>query len=216
MRVHLKSDIKAEEFSKLLLNIGDGKLLEEGGKVHIPRNLCDLVHDLNSLTEVIYPALNEKGIQCTSWLRERAILTPTNGLAMNINNKLLEKLPSKILKYESIDSVVEAEEAIRYSVKFLHTLNPPRMPPRLLYLKIGAPIMLLRNLNQPKLCDSTRFYMKTLYKYVIEATIFTGVGQGESAFIPRIPSYYPFQFKRLQFPVKVCYAIPSTKLKGKV
>lgn len=55
MRVHLKGDLKAEEFSKLLLDIGDGKLPEEDGRINIPDNLCDVVEDLQSLINRIYP-----------------------------------------------------------------------------------------------------------------------------------------------------------------
>ena len=119
--------------------------------------------------------------------------------------------------YESVDSVVEVEDAVHYPVEFLHSLDPPGIPSHVLFLKVVAPIMLLRNFNPPKLCNGTRLQVKVLPKHVIEATIFTGVGQGETVFIPRIPmipSDHPFQFKRLQFPVKVCYAMTINKTQG--
>jgi len=78
--------------------------------------------------------------------------------------------------------------------------------------------MLLRNLIPTKLCNGTRLRVKTLHKNVIEATIFTGCGMGETLFLPRIPlipSDYHFQFKRrLQFPVKVCFAMKINKAQG--
>jgi ATP-dependent DNA helicase PIF1 len=49
---------------------------------------------------------------------------------------------------------------------------------------------------------------------IIEAVILTGPAKGEIAFIPRIPmipSDLPFSFKRLQFPVKVSFAITINK-----
>ena len=217
MRVHLKGDLKAGEFSDLILQIGEGRLSEEIGKIVIPENLCSVVEDISTLADMIYHGLQDTEMKSSCWLRERAILTPTNDSAMSINQLLLEKLPSDVFRYESIDSVVEVEESVHYPVEFLHTLNPPGIPPHILYLKIGAPIMLLRNLNPPKLCNGTRLQVKTLHKNVIEATIFTGVGQGETVFIPRIPlipSDYHFEFKRLQFPVKVCYAMTINKAQG--
>ena len=47
MRVHLDGDLKAEEFSTLVLRVGDGKLLEDNeGKCAIPQNLCHTVSDM--------------------------------------------------------------------------------------------------------------------------------------------------------------------------
>lgn len=86
MRIHIQGDFRTEEFSSLILEIGDGKLSEEEGIINIPGNLCDVVWDLNSLTERIYTNICQNGGDCASWMRERAILTPTNDSADSINN----------------------------------------------------------------------------------------------------------------------------------
>ncbi|XP_053595510.1 uncharacterized protein LOC128667831 [Microplitis demolitor] len=217
MRVHLQHDLRAEEFSKLLIDIGNGQISEVDGRISIPDNLGDIVDDLTTLTDKIYPDINKIGVNCSSWLKERAILTPTNDSANSINNYLIEKLSTNQMKYKSIDTVVEVDDAVHYPVEFLHTLNPPEIPSHILNLKIGAPIMLLRNLNPPKLCNGTRLQVKNLHKNIIEATILTGKHEGEVVFIPRIPlvpSDYHFNFKRLQFPVRVCYAMTINKAQG--
>ncbi|XP_074115778.1 ATP-dependent DNA helicase PIF1-like [Cotesia typhae] len=217
MRVHLQLNTTAAEFSKVLIDIGDGNITEIEGKINISSILCDIVPDLISLTNKIYPDIDKAGVNCGSWLKERAILTPTNDQANNINNFLLNKLLTEKVRYDSLDKVMEDEDAVHYPVEFLHTLNPPGIPPHTLNLKIGTPIMLLRNLNPPKLCNGTRLQVKVLYKNVIEATIFTGKYEGENVLIPRIPlipSDYPFEFKRLQFPIKVCYAMTINKAQG--
>lgn len=44
-----------------------------------------------------------------------------------------------------------------------------------------------------------------------------GPAAGETAFIPRIPmitSGLPFEFKRLQFPIRTCFAITINKAQG--
>ena len=50
--------------------------------------------------------------------------------------------------------------------------------------------------------------------HVIEATILTGCGKGESIFVPRIPvvpTDMPFEFKRLQCPVRLAVTLSINK-----
>jgi ATP-dependent DNA helicase PIF1 len=73
------------------------------------------------------------------------------------------------------------------------------------------------HINQPKLCNGTRFAVKKLMSNVVEATIFTGPFKGEDVLIPRIPTIptdMPFQFKRLQFPIQLAFAITINKAQG--
>ena len=52
---------------------------------------------------------------------------------------------------------------------------------------------------------------------VIEATILTGPFEGEAVLIPRIPMIptdLPFQFKRLQFSIRLAFAITINKAQG--
>ena len=91
------------------------------------------------------------------------------------------------------------------------------MPSHNLILKVGSPIMLLRNLDAPRLCNGTRLCVKSLMPHVIESTILTGCSKGEDVFIPRIPmipSDMPFEFKRLQFPVRLAFAMSINKAQG--
>jgi ATP-dependent DNA helicase PIF1 len=53
--------------------------------------------------------------------------------------------------------------------------------------------------------------------HVIEATILTGCAKGEDVFIPWIPiipTDMPFEFKRLQFPVRLAFAMSIYKAQG--
>ncbi|XP_074108440.1 ATP-dependent DNA helicase pif1-like [Cotesia typhae] len=216
MRVCLQNDLRAKEFSELLIDIGNGNLPEEERKITIPSNLCETVGELITLIDRIYPNIQRGALDSLSWLKERAILTPINESADRINTLLIERQTTEHMKYESVDTVIEVEETVHYPVEFLHTLNPPGIPPHILHLKIGTSIM-LRNLNPPKLCNGTRLQVKTLRKNLIEATIFTGKYEGENVFIPRIPlipSDYHFKFKRLQFPVRVCFVMSINKAQG--
>ena len=56
-----------------------------------------------------------------------------------------------------------------------------------LQLKVGPTIIMLRNLNHPKLCNSTRLSVKKLMNNLILAKIIKGKFKGEEVLIPRIP-----------------------------
>ncbi|GBM49326.1 hypothetical protein AVEN_199036-1 [Araneus ventricosus] len=105
-------------------------------------------------------------------------------------------------------------QAVYYPTEFL---NPPGMPPHMLNLKVGSSIMLLRNLDPPKLCNGTRFCVSKLMANVIQETILIGNNKGESVSIPSIPlipSDMPFEFKRLQFPVHLAFTITINKTRN--
>ncbi len=75
----------------------------------------------------------------------------------------------------------------------------------------------MRNLHPPKLCNGTRLRVTALQQNIVEATILTGCAKGENVFIPRIPiipKNYPFEFKRLQFPINLCFSMTINKAQG--
>lgn len=130
---------------------------------------------------------------------------------------IAKKIPGQEITYKSIDTIIDTNEAVHYPTEFLNSLNPSGMPPHVLLLKIGTPIILLRNLDAPRLCNGTRLCIKFLRRNVIEATILTGCAKGEDVFIPRIPlipSDTPFEFKRLQFPIRLAFAMSINKAQG--
>ena len=143
-----------------------------------------------------------------------SILAPKNVSVDKVNERLLAKIPGAVMVYKSVDSVVDVEEAVQYPIEFRNSLEPPGMPTRFLCLKIGLPVILLRNLDSPRLCNGTRLVIKKMMSHVLEATIITGKHAGEDVFIPRMPlrpSNMPFDFKWLQFPVGVSFAVTLNK-----
>jgi len=65
--------------------------------------------------------------------------------------------------------------------------------------------------------NGTRLAVKKLMNNVIEATIIKGKYEGEDVLIPRIPMIptdLPFDFKRLQLPVRLASAMTINKSQG--
>lgn len=77
-----------------------------------------------------------------------------------INIKIQHLLPAELVSYKSIDTVCDPNEAVNYPAEFLNSLEYPGMPPHNLQLKVGSPVMLLRNLQPPRLCNGTRLVIK--------------------------------------------------------
>jgi len=123
--------------------------------------------------------------------------------------------------YLSSDSVMDEDEhSTLYPPEWLHTLQPSGLPAHALRLKVGVPIMLLRNLNAALgLANGTRLVVDHLMPHIIQATIATGRQQGTQVLIPRITiqpsdSTLPFTLSRRQFPVRPAFAMTINKAQG--
>lgn len=217
MRAQLGGNSRAQEFSDVLLNIGEGTLPMDSGQVTLPETLCRVVPTMEEMIRLVYGDIRQITLQENSWVCERAILTPKNDQAKAINDSILSQIEGNEVVYTSINTVVDQDDATHYPVEFLNSLSASGLPAHSITLKVGVPIMLLRNLTPPKLCNGTRLKVISLQKNLIEAEILTGCGVGEAVFIPRIPLIphnYPFEFKRVQFPVSVCFAMTINKSQG--
>ncbi|CAI6348264.1 unnamed protein product [Macrosiphum euphorbiae] len=162
MRVFLTHNPTFKAFSEQLLLLGNGKWPENSDiMIEFPSNFCNIVNSTESLLKNVFPEI-QKNYTNHEWCCKRAILAPTNNKVNYINIDISSSLPGESKTYKSIDTVCNPNHTVHYPMEFLHSLEISGLPSHILTLKIGAPIMLLRNINLPKLCNVTRLYVKSL------------------------------------------------------
>ncbi|XP_076960690.1 uncharacterized protein LOC143637128 [Bidens hawaiensis] len=156
----------------------------------------------------------------------RGLLAPTNEVVHEINDRLLGLFHGDPVEYLSSDSVSKSDyidgnvDPTLYSTEILNGLRISGLPNHKLILKVGVPVMLLRNIDQKKgLCNGTRLQVVSMGTHVIGVKILSGTHTGERISIPRIaltPSYksIAFTFTRRQYPLSVCFAMTINKSQG--
>ncbi|XP_069184489.1 uncharacterized protein [Procambarus clarkii] len=144
MRVQLQNDPSAQIFSRQLLEIGNGNLPVDltSGRISLPHNVYNLVTSKEELIEQLFPNI-QTNYTNHDWLRERAILAAKNKDVYDLNNIIQSNIQSEAVTCKSVDTVVEADEAVNYATEFFNSLDHPGIPPYVLHLKIGVPIIML-------------------------------------------------------------------------
>ena len=126
--------------------------------IKIPENLQSKATTITELCKKIFPVIKkivQGGLKkiltdddsWAVWLTERAIICPTNADCEEVNQIMIKELPGQPMIYRSYDKVRNQEEAHQFPIEFLNSLSISSIPPHVLELKRGAPIMLLRNLG---------------------------------------------------------------------
>uniref|UniRef100_A0A914V1X4 ATP-dependent DNA helicase n=1 Tax=Plectus sambesii TaxID=2011161 RepID=A0A914V1X4_9BILA len=141
-----------QEFSQWLLCLGNGDLPSIDDEIDLP---ASCLTDSDLIDEVFGQEINTDNIDEVA---SKVILCPKNEDTLQINNKALQRIPGPEKTYTSIDKVIceNGEDPSEYPEEFLYSLTPTGMPPHKLILKVGAIVMLLRNLNiKAGLCNGT-------------------------------------------------------------
>ncbi|XP_058741690.1 uncharacterized protein LOC131614079 [Vicia villosa] len=217
------------EFSKWILDVGDGRLSEPNdglADIEIPQELLitNFEDPIQAIVESTYPDLLQNYTR-PDYLQGKAILASTIEVVDKINHYILNLTPGEEKEYFSFDEIdkTDATYSEAYEVltpEFLSNLRTSGLPNHILKLKVGTPIMLMRNLDQSQgLCNGTRLIVTRLANHVIEARIISGKNIGNLFYIPRMsmsPSESPSPFKliRRQFPIIVSYAMTINKSQG--
>ncbi|XP_025662239.1 uncharacterized protein [Arachis hypogaea] len=193
---------ETEQFGEWLLKVGDGLI---GDNMDGESEIC-LPGDID-------------------FFKTRTILAPTLDIVEEVNNHLMAIIPGGEKLYLSSDSICMDEGNMEsqldlYGPELLNSINCSGLPPHKLILKVGVPVMLLRNIDQSSgLCNGTRLQVRKLGNHVIECEVLTGNNVGHIALIPRmnmVPTNetVPVRFQRRQFPIIVSFAMTINKSQG--
>ncbi|XP_020254383.1 uncharacterized protein LOC109831471 [Asparagus officinalis] len=159
-QVNESTTMSTSDFSKWVLDIGNGDNMckknafhDQDFLVQIPDNF--IIHangnPIDAVISFTYPRLMQN-YSNEEYLEERAILTARNEVVDIINNEILDIVPGEYVTYLSSDSLCPtspnlASNEILYPTEFLNSQKFPGMPNHEIKLKVGTPIMLLRNLS---------------------------------------------------------------------
>jgi hypothetical protein len=87
--------------------------------------------------------------------------------------------PDYLYTFKGADKVVDNSSIEIHPTEYLNTINVPNLPPHELNIKVGAPIILLRNLEPfGGMCNGTHMGVARCGGRVVECEILTGKHAG--------------------------------------
>jgi len=130
------------------------------GKISLPEYIRKF-ETVDLLCDQLYPqALLDEAVRSYSSLIGRAILAINNDTVTDFNNSLLDKMNGTEHRLEAVNKLELSEEAPAsepYAVEYLQSINLASIPPSSLRLKVGVPLILMRNLSpKHRMCNGTR------------------------------------------------------------
>jgi ATP-dependent DNA helicase PIF1 len=195
-----------------------------------PISLPAYIHTTDSAEVFFHKIYPMKQIQLQGitrnifFFRDRAILTTKNDTVADINVRILTRLAGETRVYDTVNSIsfntIEKGNRPDIFIEFLRAQNPSGLPPARLELKIGAPVICLRNLfPREKLYNRTRIIITKLREYSIKVKIIGDQFHGKNRVIPRITlttdiGEGAWKYSRKQFPVRLCFTMTINKAQG--
>jgi len=223
MRLNTGNDVE-RQFAEWQLRVGHGDFTDASDDITLPDHFHCPENTVQSLIDTIYPGVSAIQ-QPDQYYADRTILCSRNDDVHELNKKILDSFPGDEKTYFSADSIPTGEGNgdqgdLMYPVEYLNTIQCSGLPLAKLTLKIGCPVMVLRNIDPSHgICNGTRGVVTRMQSRVIEIRLLTGEFKGKKAFIPRLSlnpqdTQIPFEFCRRQFPVNLCFTMTINKSQG--
>lgn len=107
------------------------------------------------------------------------------------------------------------------SVDVLNAYESSKFPYHRLLLKVGQPVMVIRNLSIAQgICNGTRLIILSISSLLLKCKILTGPRMGDIVAMPRIKLIhggdrdFPIPFSRTQFAVRPAFCLTINKSQG--
>lgn len=195
---------------------------EMDGIIELPDYISQTEDIQRLYNEIFPPALLQRAASDFETFRSSAILACHNASVNEVNAILLGQLPGSAREYASVN-IVDTDGMDQMQIpadEVLQAVDLSSLPPGKLMLKVGAPVILIRNIAPDQgLCNGTRLAVTALRKYTIVGRILGGAFHGQERVIPRIKLHsndeaLGFRFSRTQIPVRLCFAMTINKAQG--
>lgn len=215
LKVNMRVQEDCDGFSRFLLNVGEDRVPKNAeSEIELPIDIISAANSIDECIESMYPSFNNPG----KLFSEACILAPLNESVRKINNLCIKKFPGEAKEYLSFNCVCLGTDATHFPTEFLDSIELSGLPPHRLELKKGSPIICMRNMDPPRLCNGTRLIVEELYDNLIVAKIIASQFQGEVVFIPRLKIILSegdnIPFERVQFPVQSAFSMTIHKSQG--
>ena len=179
MRLH-QSTMEERRFADWLLAVGHGETIDSEGTIPFDEDMR--VPNTDALIQDIYPNIDQV-LPPPSYFLERIILAARNSDVHDLNSAILNRFPGHEYVFNSADCIEMEDglssEAAQIPVEYLRSIEASGLPLGELHLKLGCPLILLRNLAPSRgLCNGTRLILhhatSRKYKYrVVNMTVNT-------------------------------------------
>ena len=133
------SEREIEDYSNLLLQIGDGRDLNVGDEVMLPIGNIPLLYSQEELVQRVYGAIAEDPdiVEDTQYMMERCILAPTNAQCDVINKKVAALLPEReVTTYLSANWCCDPRDSVTTPPENLMSIKEPGLPSHKLELQV--------------------------------------------------------------------------------
>ena len=197
------------------MKLGEDRISKnENDEIEMPEDMVISARTMEDCIDFICPAFDNPA----ELFSKNCILVPLNDTMRNSNSTCIGRFPGIMKEYFSFNAVTEGTNATHFPTEFLDSVEISGLPPHKLELKKGSPIILMRNLEPPRLCNGTRMIVEELHDNLIVAKINIGAFKDEIVMIPRITLNLTvgedIPLKRSQFPIQTSFGMTIHKSQG--